>query len=264
MRHYLEAQLKSSRLHNSILIQSNDFKETLAELQTFIKHSLLGDQIALENHPDFRLVLSDRGAAILVDQIRELQEFLYKTASIAPFKVAIIAAADLMNANAANSCLKILEDTPKNTHIFLIANNITNILPTIRSRCIKIRHAVQDIRDKDEALYEKHIKTAAGFDEKAKLDFLQELSGKNKELWLGFARDVDFLITKLVKKAAGINVNLSSVEEEIIHRFGGISVGELLTKSKNIDKIIKNTVKYDLDLRANFILIVAEFESNLR
>ena len=40
-----------------------------------------------------------------------------------------------MNINTVNSCLKLLEDTSKDTYIFLITTNIAAILPTIRSRC---------------------------------------------------------------------------------------------------------------------------------
>jgi len=264
MRHYLEEQLKAGRLYNSIMIQSSDAKATLGTLQDFIKQSLLGEQIDLENHPEFKLVTSEKGEAILVDQIRELQEFLYKTASIAPFKIAVIVPADLMNTNAANSCLKILEDTPKNTYIFLIVNNLACILPTIRSRCIKIRHSIQDNAGQNLGLYEQDIKMAAGLDEKTKLDFLQELTTKNKELWLEFAKNIHFFITKLAKKTAGVNVNLSSTEEQIMGYFGDMPTTKFLEKAENIEKIINDTVEYDLDLRSNFVLIAAQFENDLR
>lgn len=43
--------------------------------------------------------------------------------------------ADKMNESAANKFLKFLEEPPKKTIIFLLANKLENILPTILSRC---------------------------------------------------------------------------------------------------------------------------------
>ena len=43
-----------------------------------------------------------------------------------------------MNSQAANSFLKILEEPPKNTYFFLIAENTELVLPTLLSRCQQI------------------------------------------------------------------------------------------------------------------------------
>ena len=40
-----------------------------------------------------------------------------------------------MNKNAANALLKILEESPPNTHIILVTPYWGRLLPTIRSRC---------------------------------------------------------------------------------------------------------------------------------
>jgi DNA polymerase-3 subunit delta' len=53
-------------------------------------------------------------------------------------KVMIIWMAEEMNVNCSNKLLKILEEPPINTHIFLIVENIENLLMTIQSRTQKI------------------------------------------------------------------------------------------------------------------------------
>ena len=53
-------------------------------------------------------------------------------------KVIIVDSADDLNVNSSNSLLKILEEPNKNTYIFLISHQISSLLPTIRSRCLKI------------------------------------------------------------------------------------------------------------------------------
>ena len=54
-------------------------------------------------------------------------------------KIVIVDSADYLNINSANSMLKILEESNESTYIFLISNQISLLLPTIRSRCLKIK-----------------------------------------------------------------------------------------------------------------------------
>ncbi len=77
---------------------------------------------------------------ITIDQIRSLKTFLNSTSIIQnSSKIVIIDSADYLNISSANSMLKILEEPKENTYIFLISNQISLLLPTIRSRCLKIK-----------------------------------------------------------------------------------------------------------------------------
>ena len=77
---------------------------------------------------------------ITIDQIRRLKTFLNSTSIIQnSSKIVIIDSADYLNISSANSMLKILEEPKENTYIFLISSQISLILPTIRSRCLKIK-----------------------------------------------------------------------------------------------------------------------------
>jgi hypothetical protein len=71
--------------------------------------------------------------------IRSLIHFLRRRAFQSPYKVAIIADGHRMNASAANAFLKTLEEPPPNTVIFLLTTGTEGMLPTILSRCQKIR-----------------------------------------------------------------------------------------------------------------------------
>ena len=55
--------------------------------------------------------------------------------------MAIIDAADDLNANAANAVLKTLEEPPARGMLFLISHAPGRLLPTIRSRCRRLRFA---------------------------------------------------------------------------------------------------------------------------
>ncbi len=77
---------------------------------------------------------------ITIDQIRSLKTFLNTTSVIKnSSKIVIVDSADNLNINSANSMLKILEEPKENTYIFLLSNQISLLLPTIRSRCLKIK-----------------------------------------------------------------------------------------------------------------------------
>lgn len=87
-------------------------------------------------HPDVEWVKPEKnGGAIKIDQIRELQNTVYLTPQRANYRLIAIEGADRMNTASANSLLKILEEPPKHTLFFLIAQQLSTVLPTVLSRC---------------------------------------------------------------------------------------------------------------------------------
>jgi len=77
---------------------------------------------------------------ITIDQIRKLKIFLNSTSIIQnSSKIVIVDSADYLNISSANGMLKILEEPKVNTYIFLLSNQISLLLATIRSRCLKIK-----------------------------------------------------------------------------------------------------------------------------
>ena len=77
-------------------------------------------------------------AEITIDDIRSGIQFLSLTSANENWRVMVIDSADEMNENAANALLKLLEEPPAHTVIFLISHNTGKLLPTIRSRCRQI------------------------------------------------------------------------------------------------------------------------------
>lgn len=87
---------------------------------------------------------------IYADEIDELNKKFALKSFEGGSKVLIIWQADKMNISAANKFLKFLEEPPKDTIIVLVAENTTDILPTILSRT----QLVEVPRITDEALRE--------------------------------------------------------------------------------------------------------------
>ena len=88
------------------------------------------------NHPDFFEVgLPEDKKVIAVDQIRQLSSALGMTSQLGAWKVALLHPADAMNANAANSLLKTLEEPPGQSLLLLVTARPAGLPGTVRSRC---------------------------------------------------------------------------------------------------------------------------------
>ena len=85
-------------------------------------------------HPDIVRV-GDDGKDISVAQVRALRADAYIRPNEAERKVYILENAQTMNASAQNAMLKRLEDGPAYAVFFLLAENGSALLPTVRSRC---------------------------------------------------------------------------------------------------------------------------------
>lgn len=97
------------------------------------------------SHPDHRVLTppaEGRGSAtgaIIIDQIRELRDFLHSYPAIAQWRTLIVDSIDDMNPNTANAFLKELEEPRQKTVYLLVSHAPARLLPTIRSRCRPLR-----------------------------------------------------------------------------------------------------------------------------
>ena len=91
-------------------------------------------------HPDFQVLERDLKTSTSVEATREL----LKTAQVSPFEargqVFVIASAETLSGEAANSLLKNLEEpyTSAPRHFLLLAPSSLDLLPTLRSRSLAI------------------------------------------------------------------------------------------------------------------------------
>jgi len=98
--------------------------------------------VATGQHPDLTLLSPEEDSVqILIDQVRALVADLGLTAHGSGYKIAIIAPAEAMNVNAANALLKTLEEPPARTLLLLVTSQPSRLLPTLRSRCSRLRLA---------------------------------------------------------------------------------------------------------------------------
>ncbi len=83
---------------------------------------------------------------IAVDDVRRLRAFLSTTGG-SGWRVVIVDSADDLNTSSANALLKSLEEPPPRTLFFLIATSAGRLLPTIASRCERMRLRPLDLEN---------------------------------------------------------------------------------------------------------------------
>lgn len=91
-------------------------------------------------HPDVhRLAPAGPGGQVRLPQVHELQAALALHPLEGTWRIAIVEAAHRLNQDAQNALLKTLEEPPGHTVIVLAAEDESLLLPTVRSRCARLR-----------------------------------------------------------------------------------------------------------------------------
>jgi DNA polymerase III subunit delta' len=141
-------------------------------------------------------LIQPEGGVIKIAQIRNLCRILSMKPFEGQMRVAILIDAHLMNPSAGNALLKILEEPPEQTLLILTAGQVSDLLPTLVSRCQHIRFNPVARTALSAALIQRH---GFGADEASTVaalaggSFSRALAMKHSA-WMGRR---DWLITEL-------------------------------------------------------------------
>lgn len=153
---------RSGRMHHAWLITGPEGvgKATLA--YRFARRLLVGKpegdtlfvdpanlvfrRVAADTHADLKTIerlfnekTKRMQAQIPVDKVREINGFMSLTPAEGGWRVVVVDGAEEMNAASANAILKILEEPPPRAILLLVCSSPGRLLPTIRSRCRRLR-----------------------------------------------------------------------------------------------------------------------------
>ena len=106
-----------------------------------------------KNHPDIITVTHEKPGSISIDEVREqvVHDVDIKP-YCSPYKIYIIPDAEMMTVQAQNAILKTIEEPPEYAVIILLTSNIDSLLPTIRSRCVRL-----DLKVVDDGLVKEYL-----------------------------------------------------------------------------------------------------------
>lgn len=136
---------------NSFIISCPDSDTAYKKaLDMAAKYTANPAKVYSASHPDVRTVLAGQGKAknaIAVDQVRDIVADASVVPNESDYKVYIFRDGALMNTEAQNAALKLLEEPPEYVILILIAPSASAFLPTIRSRCCEININSQSVAD---------------------------------------------------------------------------------------------------------------------
>lgn len=146
----LQSLRKEKKLPHAILLTSANVVAASQHLAPFWQHLLCraNQETACQQcqschlfqagtHPDFRLLPLAEQNKIGVDDIRDLIAMIAARPKIGGAQVFVLCPADLMQHQAANALLKVLEEPPPDSFLFLLSQQSAVLPITIRSRCLK-------------------------------------------------------------------------------------------------------------------------------
>jgi len=108
-------------------------------------------------HPDWhRLTAEKNKSALGIDAVRDVNEKLFHHAQQGGAKVVWLPDAEELTEAAANALLKTLEEPPKNSWFFLGSVEPSRLLPTLRSRCLRLHLAPPDEQQSLHWLQKQH------------------------------------------------------------------------------------------------------------
>ena len=92
-------------------------------------------QMQHKAHRDFLVVQPEENKSIGIEDARQIVSEAGAFPVLSPVRVILIDGADRMTSAAGNALLKTIEEPTAHVRIFLTANSLEGVLPTIRSRC---------------------------------------------------------------------------------------------------------------------------------
>ena len=152
---------------------------------------------------------------IVIDQVRELNNFSRETNIIENLpKFILIDSADDLNLSSSNALLKILEEPKDNTYFFLISHQPSALLPTIKSRCLKINLSSHNFDNFKKILISQNVDP----DDDEIFKLLFDITNGSPGLSLDFNIDIildifDQLINSIIEKEtfSEINTNITNL-----------------------------------------------------
>ena len=145
---------------------------------------------------------------IAVEDVRRLKAFLGTTAG-AGWRVVIVDSADDFNISSANALLKSLEEPPARTLFFLISTSAGRLLPTIASRCERLRLRPLSAEETREAVESACAAAAVDLPEPAELvRIIAAANGRPRralELISGGGAEVYALIRQIFERLPHLN-----------------------------------------------------------
>lgn len=255
IKEFLTATVEKQQVANAYLLYGGT-EETKKELGIFFAQALNCTEsphicktclpcrsIEKDVHPDIKWITPEK-SVLSIDEVRQLKEEMYIKPYLNSWRLFFLKI-NWMRPEAANSLLKILEEPPGYGIIFILSRTIHSLIPTITSRCIKLKiNPVLEVNmpEKEKALIDSII-TAR--DKKNWRNFFFQISRAAREFDRG---EIEILLENIIlslrkgfMESSGLKVLPDSAGDDIIKQ----------TDINIIEKVLelKNRLRYNVNSR---------------
>lgn len=185
---------------NSVIITSKNKDKRKAYIDAFCSEHKIGQF-------DQTVIATDEQSIGITD-IRNMQKTLFLKPYNSEEKVVVMQDAEKLTTEAQNALLKVLEEPPANTYIFLSSATDAAFLPTIISRCkvVFLEEQEKEVPFADKETLENDTATIRAGSISARLLLAEKLSAQKETLPTWFERIIVFLRKKLLNDPNDITI----------------------------------------------------------
>tara|TARA_Y100001960_G_scaffold333769_1_gene440858 strand:- start:5586 stop:6575 length:990 start_codon:yes stop_codon:yes gene_type:complete len=266
---FILKKLENNKLNNSILITGNKgigkFFFITKIIENYIRFIVRPDQInhhlnllSNNSHPNIKILqkkIDEKTSKIKnnisIDQIREINHFLNETSFIEDLpKFILIDSADDLNLSSSNALLKILEEPKTNNYFFLISHQPSLLIPTIKSRCLKLKLSCHNFKN-----FEIILKNNNFSSDKELTKFLFDITGDSPGLsndynFNDIIKNFDLLINSIIDEnyLSDLHQNISNLFSEFTNDKFKIHLSII-----KFILIVLKKIKMGIDIKDNYL-----------
>ena len=204
------------------------------------------------NYPDVMTISPVKGN-ISIDAVRSIKDFIALRPMEGPMKFVVITDCERMRAEAQNAMLKILEETPENRAIILLAAGLESMLPTVLSRlqAVRLPDAKEDEDGQEDGPATEMISGLMAVLLEGDIDALFALSGRIASADRLEAQD---MLSRLYTVFHRLHMHLSGLAAEAPPNTGRLAQHMSAALAGRISEIIMQGIS---DIKANGSMSIA-------
>ncbi len=256
LKSYLFTSITEKKLPHALIIEGAEGsgKKTVSLLTLAAMDPAFSKKIMNFGTPDVTLhTLTDGKKSIGVSSVRDIRYQAYITPQELSFRAFIIDKAETMTTEAQNALLKIFEEPPNGVFFFLLCDNASALLSTVRSRAPVLRMESFDTDTLSDYLLENNEKAKKLFekDREAFTLLVRSSSGAigEAEKRLGETEDSAYAVKKKTDEL--IDLLAEGKSSEILCFFSSLKLSreELLLIITNLSYAVRDmlSVKYGIE-----------------
>lgn len=244
-----DSQYTEGRLHHAWIIEGVEEKTLINWLEE-ISARLIGGPLG-EGYFHPNIIWMSRDDSHNVESVRSVIHFLEKTSWDGHWKVAVILGAEQLNPQGQNALLKMVEEPPAHSIIFLISQKVRTLLPTLYSRGLHIvlsddQHKEHSDRD---IFVEDWLKAATEIILHQKYEKLFALQSRLTEENIDPETQAKWIFCAVKQIIDMRQIDMTSINAKFQHLIQNISHEAWLSKWEQGQKYYSDAMYFNVDLK---------------